>query len=888
MGFRRSLVCLLATLTALVSTTALTLPVAAADVLTVSRDALRTGWDGSEPGLTAQPVTSDGFGQLFAQHLDGQIYAQPVVAGGTLVAATEKDQVYGLDPATGDIRWHTSVGLAWPTTAATCADLRPNAGVTSTPVVADGVVYLTAKTWDGTDPTTPTWWMHALDAATGAERDGWPVAIAGAPVNDPTHPFQPQMQLQRAGLLIMGGVVYAAFASHCDNTPTRGYVVGVRTTGTPAVTTMWTSAPSDPVNGQTGIWMSGSGIMSDGDGRMFVATGNGDAPPYDAAAAGLTRFGDSVVRLDVQPDGSLQPGDYFAPAAADNLEIYDRDFGSGGVVGLPDSFGTPSHPHLAVVAGKDGRFFLLDRDHLGGRSHLDTDGRAVGVYGPYRGQFSHAAAWPGDGGWVYTTESGGPLRAWHSGVDGAGDPVLSVAGASAATMPFGSGSPVVTSAGEDDTEALVWVVNGSSTVEPTGSLQAYDALPDATGVLPLRWSAPIGNAGKFSVAATDAGRVYVGTRGDDESGVLYGFGRTAALPVSAPSWHAGAVAVGQQVSGAVTVTVPAAGPAMRMLDVGVVSGPFTVDASALPADPVKPGDSVQIPVTFAPTAAGGNRGVIQLHVEDADEAAPAAASPVTSAVTVDVTGDAVPSGLLARPAAVDLGNAPREASKTVAVELRNPGSDALSLTALEATGGFGIVGAPSLPASVPAGGSVAVRVTVVPTSLGPLAGMLTATAGGVSTSVPLTAVGTPAIGRLSVEAQPLPAITAVGSSSTMTVRFTNVGLGPLTVTDAALTGGDFSASPDFATGVQLDPDETVDETMTFRPRAPGPQSATFRFLTTSGGKPGGVVLTGYGSGTLTRLDTSTWPAGGRASIRAHLATLTPLARNAAGLSLIHI
>src|ERR1700738_4298969 len=74
----------------LVLTACLVVPGAAvADVTTVSRDNLRTGWDSAEGGLTPAAVTSSDFGQQFATQLDGQIYAQPLVVGGTLIAATE-------------------------------------------------------------------------------------------------------------------------------------------------------------------------------------------------------------------------------------------------------------------------------------------------------------------------------------------------------------------------------------------------------------------------------------------------------------------------------------------------------------------------------------------------------------------------------------------------------------------------------------------------------------------------------------------------------------------------------------------------------------------------------------------------------------------------------
>ncbi|MCW2940038.1 MAG: Pyrrolo-quinoline quinone, partial [Actinomycetia bacterium] len=69
---------------------------AAGDVTTVSNDNLRTAWDSAEPGLSPAAVVSSDFGQLFSTQLDGQVYAQPLVADGKLIVATENNKVYGL------------------------------------------------------------------------------------------------------------------------------------------------------------------------------------------------------------------------------------------------------------------------------------------------------------------------------------------------------------------------------------------------------------------------------------------------------------------------------------------------------------------------------------------------------------------------------------------------------------------------------------------------------------------------------------------------------------------------------------------------------------------------------------------------------------------------
>ena len=135
---------------------------AAADVTTVSVDTLRTGWDQNEPGLGPSAVSASDFGQLFSTAVNGQVYAQPIVVGGTVIAMTENNWIYGMNAATGVITWSRSVGPAWPASAIGCGDLVPNIGITSTPVYdpATNAVYFMAKVNDGPDANHPHFYLH--------------------------------------------------------------------------------------------------------------------------------------------------------------------------------------------------------------------------------------------------------------------------------------------------------------------------------------------------------------------------------------------------------------------------------------------------------------------------------------------------------------------------------------------------------------------------------------------------------------------------------------------------------------------------------------------------------------------------------------------------------
>jgi hypothetical protein len=390
---------------------------ASADEFTVSQDTLRTGWDPNEPGLTPTQVTSSRFGLQFSTAVDGQVYAQPLVVGSTVVTATENDKVYGIDAASGAVHWSKSLGTAWAAGNIGCGDLVPNVGVTGTPVYdpVSKYVYLADKV-DSPDGAHPAWFMHAINPATGAERSGWPVRIQGAPTNDRHHTFDAFHELQRPGLLLMGGKIYAAFGAHCDINPYRGYVVSVDT-GTRAEK-LWTTE-NVASNGMSGIWQGGGGLVSDGAGRIFLS-GNGVTPPAGLGTTPPGQLSESVVRLGVNSDGSMHAEDFFSPANAPTLDQNDTDLGAGGPLALPATpFGaSAAHPRLLVQVGKDGRVFLLDRDNLGGRKQGPGGGDAVlGVTGPFQGAWGHPAAYGGGGGYVYEIGSRGPLLAFAYGLD---------------------------------------------------------------------------------------------------------------------------------------------------------------------------------------------------------------------------------------------------------------------------------------------------------------------------------------------------------------------------------------------------------------------------------------------------------------------------------------
>jgi FG-GAP-like repeat len=517
-----------------------------ADLTTVSGNNLRQGWVSNETALTPASVANGGLHQRFDIALPGagQAYAEPLVIGSRVIVATETDTVYAVDRYTGAVDWMDTLGTPEPSVQVNCTDVTPNLGTTSTPVYdpSTSTIYVTAKTWDGARAATATWNMHALSLTSGKEVSGWPVALDKtlSASNQPLLHFDPTHQQQRTGLLLMGGRVFVGFGSQCDNPNYQGWIASISTTvGSVKMWTAEQSATDASGNSNGGIWMAGGGLMSDGPGRIFFSTGNGACktyppatddncfgpPPGPADAVHNTDLAESVVRVNVNTNGSLTAADYFAPYNAAVLSSQDSDLASSGVTALPDNFGNvPAHPHLLLLGSKNSRDYLLDRDSLGGEVRNGTTNTDAGVVAETipgaAPVYGHAGIWPGDGGYIYF--SGYPfnpcpgytcgLDAYQVQVSGATVSLVRVAEASRA-VGFGTGSPVVTSNGTASGTALVWQVEMplAGLGETVPELRTYLPVP-TNSKLTMVSHIPLGHpVDKFIVPTIDNGQVFIGT-----------------------------------------------------------------------------------------------------------------------------------------------------------------------------------------------------------------------------------------------------------------------------------------------------------------------------------------------------------------------------------------
>lgn len=358
-------------------------------VTTYHNDNYRTGWNSHETVLTPANVNATQFGGIATVTLDDQADAQPLLVPGVNITAgshqgthdvvyvvTGNDTVYAIDANVGTVLLSQHLGTPVHQPLG-CGNNGPNVGITSTPVIdtSSNTLYLMAYTQDSTGPA---YRLHAMDLGSLADKMTPVIVMGSHTLTDGTSfAFNATYQRQRPALLEANGNIYAGFGSFCDFAAnvSRGWLLG------------WNAATLAPLSGNqifdtqasspdsfflTAIWMSGYGLAADDSGNILFVTGNSD---YDGTTYdGVTNIQESVVKVPANLTGVA---DLFTPSDQAFLDEVDDDFGSGGVMVLPDQPG--SIPHLAVAAGKEGNMFLMNEDNLGGFSTQKNN--VLGTYG---------------------------------------------------------------------------------------------------------------------------------------------------------------------------------------------------------------------------------------------------------------------------------------------------------------------------------------------------------------------------------------------------------------------------------------------------------------------------------------------------------------------------
>jgi hypothetical protein len=491
------------------------------NVLTYHNDVARTGQNLNETTLTTANVKSANFGIVGNMSVDGGVDAEPLyvsnltLGGGVhnvVYVVTENDSVYAFDADTFTQLWHVSVLGANETASDNrgCGQVSPIIGITSTPVIdlsagAHGEIFLVAMSLDNSGNYHQR--LHALDVTSGAETSGSPMTVeATFPTTNGTTTFDPKQYKDRAALLLLNGVIYTSWASHCDDGPYTGWVIGYNEK------TLAQSGVLDVTpNGSDGaIWMSGDGPAADSSGNIYLLDGNGtfDDTLNSNGFPEHGDYGNGFIKISTASN-SLSVADYFTMFNTDSESNADEDLGSGGEILLPDlQDGQGNTWHLAVGAGKDGHIYVANRDLMGKFNtsndsaiyqEIDSNGLGGGVWSA-PAYFNNK---------VYYGAVSDHLRAFSIASAKLSTPASSM---SATSFGYPGTTPSISANG--DGNGIVWAVENNGGGNAGGVLHAYDATNLGTELYNSNQAANnrdhfVDN--KFITPMIANGKVYVGT-----------------------------------------------------------------------------------------------------------------------------------------------------------------------------------------------------------------------------------------------------------------------------------------------------------------------------------------------------------------------------------------
>jgi hypothetical protein len=512
-----------------------------AGVYTYHNNLSRDGSNPSEYALTTTNVTPTTFGKLFSCGVDGAIYAQPLWAANLTVGgvkrnvvfvATQHDSLYAFD---ADVNittpctplWHVSLidsahggsssdtsvpsGTSGYLVGSGYGDITPEVGITGTPVIdpSTNTLYVVSKSVIPSGPAFEQR-LHGIEITTGNEKFGGPVTIggtySGTQDGGTTDTFNARRQNQRAGLALVNGTVYIAWASHEDTAPYYGWIMGYNASNLTQTAVLNVS----PNVGYGGIWMGGGAPAVDSSNNLYLITGNAT---FDATSATAPNndYGDSFLKLT----SSLSVAQYFTPSDEANDNAGDVDFGSGGAAILVDQ---PSGPiqHFVIGGGKDGYLYLLNRDAMGGLG----DSNAWQRFNFGNSIFATGAFWNNT---FYMAGVGGHLQAFSLNTSTGKFNTSNVA-QSSTTYGFPGSTPSVSSSGT--TNGIVWALDNGNycTLQSSGCAPSVLHAYDSTNIAAELWNSTLGignaagNAVKFTVPTVANGKVYVGTRGNNTGG----------------------------------------------------------------------------------------------------------------------------------------------------------------------------------------------------------------------------------------------------------------------------------------------------------------------------------------------------------------------------------
>lgn len=502
---------------------------------------LRNGLNQQETALTTSNVNIHQFGKICSANVDGQVYAQPLIAtnvtiGGKVYPSvayveTMNDSIYAFDanstgPTCTQLLFSSLLGSGEQAVdckhfgGGQCATFNPVVGIVGTPVInpASQTLYVVSQSQVSNPPTAYFHRLHALNITNFKEKFNGPAVVGGTYKNET---FTSAQHIQRPGLLLLGGTsqsVYVGF-SLMDGSPGRpsGWIFSfeAQNLSVPPLSFSTTPAGAQPGGG---IWQGGAGLAAGADstGTNFIYAATGDGT-FDVNIGGPD-YGDSLLKLTTDLTSVV---DYFTPFTQACMNTDDMDFGSGGVMIFPT--GTiPGHPHAEITGDKEGSLYIVDLDNLGqynGNSTCTGTNANIQTVTGFQAIHTSPAYWNHN---IYFSSYGEvpapKLMMYKIGAGCTPGPLCATATATSRTsFPWGI-SPSISVNGNTAGTAILWGIWGPGLPSGGGAATLYAF--DATNLNPLYNAKGCGTqdvpgaAVKFTVPTVANGRVFVGTQTD--------------------------------------------------------------------------------------------------------------------------------------------------------------------------------------------------------------------------------------------------------------------------------------------------------------------------------------------------------------------------------------
>jgi Abnormal spindle-like microcephaly-assoc'd, ASPM-SPD-2-Hydin len=269
---------------------------------------------------------------------------------------------------------------------------------------------------------------------------------------------------------------------------------------------------------------------------------------------------------------------------------------------------------------------------------------------------------------------------------------------------------------------------------------------------------------------------------------------------------------------------------------------------------VVPGESLILTVKYSPTSTRTSSGDISL------------VSAQGGITNVSVSGSVSQSGLTLSPANINFGSAVTGVANTQTVQIANPGTVPVTISAASISGaGFSSSGL-ALPMTLSAGKTAIFNVKFDPKSAGPSTGSLSLVSDASNPPSAIALSGAGVAPGLTLAVNPLNVNFGnvnVGTTASRIVTLTNTGNSSVAISSAVLKGSNLSLSGGSA--VTLSPSQSITLTVQYSPTTAAATAGTLAIVSNATGAPSAIPISGNGVTQAQHTVTLSWNASNSAT-----------------------